>query len=106
MARDLAEPDDMVLDDDYFVVVDERRTTWFVFDNAILDKYGRRLGPAGIATYCAVVRYVAGGEFPNSATIAALTGLSERAAEDAVKRLLELGLVVEEADGFLITDVP
>jgi hypothetical protein len=40
-----------------FSVEDRRKRGYFTIDNILLDEYGERLGPYGIAVYAALARF-------------------------------------------------
>jgi Fe2+ or Zn2+ uptake regulation protein len=66
-------------------------------NNAILDEYGQRLGPYGLAVYQALCRHANNKSqecWPSKALLARETGMSFRSVRNALLRLEELGLIV------------
>lgn len=79
-------------------VADARQSGVFWLGNDVIDKYGRELGPFGIAAYCALVRHAdKGGRcFPSLATLANETGMSKPTLVKALETLERVGLVTRE----------
>jgi hypothetical protein len=73
---------------------ESRRTYTFYVDDAVLDRYGPRLGVYGIAVYVYLVRRAKQRRaFPSYKTIGAALGISRDKALKTVHMLVELGLV-------------
>ena len=99
-------------------VRDNRQTHWGWFDYALLDVYGARIGPAGIAVYIALCRYARSSTqqaWPSYATLAGATGLSRRHVIRTIAALATAGLIsvaprttgaTREADSHLYTLLP
>ena len=75
---------------------DSRGDKRFHVDNAILKRYGRELGPCGIAVYCALVMHADRDTqtcWPSHQTIADETGMSRMQVFREIKKLACLGLI-------------
>jgi hypothetical protein len=75
---------------------DRRTVRRFFIDNIILDEYGKKLGPYGIAVYTALCRFANLEDqtcYPSVATIAKRTGMSENKARKCIHELEEMGLI-------------
>jgi hypothetical protein len=87
---------------------DLRGGDYFRIDNAILERFGKDLGPAGITVYCVLAMHVNAKDgreraFPGYRKIRQLTGLSHQTICKAIKKLTSLGLIRVEprtAGGF------
>jgi hypothetical protein len=81
-------------------VISRRRPPWAWFDKRIITRYGRQLGPHGIAVYMALSVH-ADGElqtcFPSYQTIAREIGVSRPTVLKAIKLLLSLLLISKQA---------
>jgi hypothetical protein len=81
-------------------VISGRRPPWAWFDKRIVTRYGRRLGPNGIAVYMALTVH-ADGElqscFPSYQTIAEQIGVSRHTVMKAINLLLTLHLIMKQA---------
>jgi hypothetical protein len=77
--------------------VRQRRTAErFFVDNAIIDQYGKQLGPYGLAVYTALCRHADIDSqrcFPGHRLLADETGMSISSVKNAVSSLVALGLV-------------
>ncbi len=76
-------------------VHDKRQSGWFWVHDAILDRFGKVLGPIGIAVYVCLCRF-AGKErtaFPSLGKMATLIGVCKRSVQTALIRLEELKLI-------------
>ena len=75
---------------------DNRQKGWYWVDNAILETYGAKLGPFGIAVY-SVLAFRANNNtqrcWPGHADIARLTGASVAQVKRALKTLKDLRLI-------------
>lgn len=76
-------------------VTDQRTLGWFWCHDRIIDAYGSKIGPIGIAVYVCLTRHAdkAGESFPAKVTIAAEIGVSKRAVDEAISRLVGLKLI-------------
>lgn len=77
-------------------VRDNRTEKRYFVDNVILDHYGQKLGPYGLAVYMALCRFADKDDqdcFPSQETIAKLTGMSKPKVIDRLKLLKKLGLI-------------
>jgi hypothetical protein len=75
---------------------DERRRSFYMIDNEIIDTYGPTIGVYGIAVYNVIAKYAnAHGEnaFPSYQTIADAINISRRKAIDTIELLVKKGLV-------------
>jgi hypothetical protein len=85
---------------DQIRVISRRRPPWAWFDKRIITRYGRQLGPHGIAVYMALTVH-ADGElqtcFPSYQTIAKQIGVSKPTVLKAIKLLLTLHLISKQA---------
>jgi hypothetical protein len=81
-------------------VISRRRPPWAWFDKRIITRYGRQLGPHGIAVYMALTVH-ADGElqtcFPSYQTIARQINVSKPTVLKAIKLLLTLLLIEKQA---------
>lgn len=78
------------------VVRDTKDGNWFFVDNAILQRFGRELGPHGIAVYCALALHadrITQTTWPSQQTIADETGMSRMQVFREIRKLERLGLV-------------
>jgi Helix-turn-helix domain len=81
-------------------VISRRRPPWAWFDKRIITRYGRQLGPHGIAVYMALAVHVDGELqtcFPSYQTIAKQIGVSKPTVLKAIKLLLTLHLITKQA---------
>ncbi|HHT9126412.1 MAG TPA: helix-turn-helix domain-containing protein [Candidatus Brocadiia bacterium] len=72
---------------------------WFRVPNAVIDHYGRILGPSGIAVYCVLAKYannLTRKAFPSHSLIASKLGISRRTVIRKLKKLKQLGLVLDK----------
>lgn len=72
------------------------RGNWFRVPNALIDSYGKALGPSGFAIYCVLARYrnnLTNKAFPSHAQIARKLGISRWTVWRKVKKLEILGLI-------------
>lgn len=79
-------------------VSDRREHPFFVVDNDIIKKYGRQLGPYGIAVYAALAMH-AGRDaiaWPSYQTIADEIGASRRQVMRSIGVMVELGIIAKE----------
>jgi hypothetical protein len=85
---------------DQIRVISRRRPPWAWFDKRIITRYGRQLGPHGIAVYMALALH-ADGEvqtcFPSYQTLARQIGVSKPTVLKAIKLLLSLLLISKQA---------
>lgn len=80
------------------VIRDERRHSFFIIDNELIDLYGPRIGAHGIAVYCALARYAnerGEGAYPSYQTLAQKLGLSRPTVIKTVSLLIEHELVTK-----------
>lgn len=79
-----------------FRVADARRRGYFTVDNIILDQYGERLGPYGLAVYVALCRFANADQecWPSHATVAKRTGMSRRQVGREIAKLADLRLIL------------
>lgn len=80
------------------VAIKDGRAGFYMVQNAVLDEYGARMGPFGIALYNALCRF-AGRDHtahPSLKRLAEITGMSRRAVVTHLQRLADLGLVSVE----------
>ena len=83
-------------DDDTIVVGDKRRSQFFLIHSDIFDKWGKRLGPNGIAVYLCLIRHSGNYDdkcLPFIKTIADECGISRKTVMRTLKRISELGLI-------------
>jgi len=68
---------------------------WFAISNALLDSYGTRLGPYGLAVYFALARRAGKKRtcYPSREDIAAMTGMSVASVKRALRHLIAIKLV-------------
>jgi hypothetical protein len=73
---------------------------WFAVPEEVLKKHGAAIGPLAIAVYCALAIHIRrdsnGRCWPSYNRIAALTGITSRAAMQAVQKLESAGLITVE----------
>jgi DNA-binding MarR family transcriptional regulator len=84
---------------DDILIRDKRDAHWFWLDNEILDAYGSRIKPQGIALYCALARHAGNKSqecWPSIATLARETGMSARSVQNYIKTLQSEGLISVE----------
>jgi hypothetical protein len=76
-------------------VHDARQYPWFRLHDAIIDLYGRDLGPIGVALYAALARHAnkEGTAYPSLSTLQGYFGLSRPAVIKYLKRLESLQLI-------------
>jgi hypothetical protein len=73
---------------------DARRTYTFTMDDAVLDVFGPRIGAYGVAVYALLARHAKHQEaFPSYATLTKKLGMSRRGVINAIRTLVEVGLV-------------
>jgi hypothetical protein len=75
---------------------DKRKKNWFWMKNHIIDKYGSKLGPYGLAMYAVLARKVDNetqSTAPSIATLAKLSGMSRRKAVEVLQHLETQGLI-------------
>lgn len=79
-----------------YQVKDKRKYPFFIIDNDILLKFGDKMGPYGIAVYCAIAVHTNKRDkaFPSRARIANMTGMSEKQVSRMFAALQELGLII------------
>jgi len=77
---------------------DGRRPGWHWAYHEVVDEYGAKLGPHGLAIYYALCRHANDNRecWPSYSTLAKETGMSRRQAIRAVKRLATEGLILKE----------
>lgn len=81
-------------------VISRRSQPWAWFDKRVITRYGRQLGPHGLAVYMALATHVDGETqscFPSYQTLARETGMSRRAVMRAMAKLCELKLISKTA---------
>ena len=68
---------------------------WFPCANAVIDRYGRDLGPHGIALYVALSRFAGGKDhcWPSRRRLMAVTGMGTRKFAETRERLVKLCLI-------------
>lgn len=78
-----------------FSVADRRKRGYFTIDNVLLDIYGERLTPYGIAAYACLARFANSDQqcWPSMETIAKRTGMSSRHARRMIGLLAELNII-------------
>jgi hypothetical protein len=64
-----------------------------VVDNALLDKYGKKLGPYGITVYLALARFAHEDAFPGYVAISECTGIAAEQVEREVEDLYQQRLI-------------
>lgn len=81
-----------------YQVKDKRKYPFFIIDNDILLKFGDKMGPYGIAVYCAIAVHTNKRDkaFPSRARIANMTNMSEKQVSRMFALLQELGLIIIE----------
>ncbi len=79
-------------------ITSRRRWPFYIVDNAILDIYGPKIGPYGIAVYSALARYAdrEGTCYPSMGSIAKKTGISRRTVISTLQKLVEFKLIEVE----------
>jgi hypothetical protein len=84
--------------DSTFPVSDERPEGWFRIDHALLEEYGKDMGPYGIAVYTALAHHVNAQRscWPSYARLARLTGMSRVTVIATIEKLERLGLIRKE----------
>jgi len=85
---------------DQIRVISRRRQPWAWFDKRVITRYGRQLGPHGIAVYMALAVHVDGEMqrcFPSYQTLAREIGVSRPTVVKAIKTLLKHQLINKEA---------
>jgi len=84
--------------DERFQVADGRNPPWHRADNRVIDDYGAKLGPYGLAVYYSYCRRANqnGQCWPSHATTARDTGMSVTSVKKAEERILELKLMKKE----------
>jgi hypothetical protein len=98
-------------------VRDRRQHPFFIIDNAVIDNFGAKMGPHAFMVYAVIARYAKDGKcFPKYATIADKTGMSRPTAINAVRQLVELGLLKvrkrfrgkgkQDSNLYVLCDVP
>lgn len=77
---------------------DGRKPGFYIIDNELIDVYGEKIGPYGVAVYNALIRFAGRKEntFPTYETIAKRTGMSRIQAIRTVAALIEAGLISKE----------
>jgi hypothetical protein len=78
---------------------DGRRHSFYIVDNAVIDKYGPQIGVYGIAVYNLIARYAdSNGEnaFPSLTTITKKLDISRPKAVTTLNKLVEVGLIHRE----------
>ena len=81
-------------------VTDERRLPFYTIEDAFLKRFGKLIGPNGIAVYsvlCMHANKKTHESWPSRETISELTGLSVRAISASLKKLSACGLITIEA---------
>jgi len=80
--------------------IKDSRGSFLWLSSAILERYGSKIGPIGIAVYCALAKYADNDtreSWPSHKTIADLIGTSSRSVKTYINKLASFGLVeVEE----------
>ena len=77
-------------------VRDQRLVGYYWIESTILKKYGKKLGPYGIAVYNALACQAdndTSKTYLSAATIAEMTGMSERQAKRELAKIREMGIV-------------
>ena len=84
--------------DSTFPVRDERPEGWFRIDHALLEEYGKDMGPYGIAVYTALAHHVNAQRscWPSYARLAKLTGMSRVKVITTIEQLEQLGVIRKE----------
>lgn len=74
---------------------DERKRGWYWIDNAVLDQFGERIGPIGLAIYNVLARWSNSDRqsYPSVSTIAKVLSISQTSARKYLGVLEESGLV-------------
>lgn len=82
-------------DDLPFRVDDRRKRGYFTIDNVLLDIYGKKLGPHGIAVYAALARFAnqESACWPSYRTITERTGVSRSQIVRELAKLEALGII-------------
>lgn len=76
------------------------RATFLRLSPTVLEKYGKYIGPIGIAVYCALAKYADNDtreSWPSHKTMADLIGTSSRSVKTYIGKLASVGLVEIEA---------
>jgi hypothetical protein len=79
-----------------------RKGEWYWVHHLVLDRYGRQLGPYGIAVYTALCRFASQEQmaFPSQKLIGERIGASRSKVAREMKKLQRLGLIwVAKRDG-------
>jgi hypothetical protein len=76
-------------------VQDNRARGWCWIDHAVIDNYGARIGPYGLALYMALARHANSDRtcWPSYETLAGELGMSRRKVIEVAKDLKEMGLI-------------
>lgn len=75
---------------------DRREPGFYIIDDEIVEEYGSKLGPLGVAVYNVLVKHASrhgASCFPSYQTIADKLGISRNSAMKGVGRLLDAGLI-------------
>jgi DnaD/phage-associated family protein len=80
-------------------VIKDARYGFYIIQNDVLDDYGAKIGPLGIAVYNALCRYASrdGTAFPSLQTISDLIGMSRPSVVKYLKVLKDCGLIAIDA---------
>jgi len=82
------------MSDDALEIRDIRDGGWFWADNELIDKYGKIIGPYGIAVYMGLARYANNNKcWPSLKTIAKNIGTSRPTVKKAIDKLQATGLI-------------
>ena len=78
-----------------FEVKSKRAFPFYIVDNAVLDIYGPKIGPYGIAVYSALARYAdhEGACYPSTGSIARKTGICRRKVVSTIQLLADFKLI-------------
>jgi len=78
---------------------DIRPSDFFWLNNACIDEYAQKIGPAGIAVYCALARFANRKNqeaYPSIRTLARLLGMSHSTVIRQIDQLVMLGMITKE----------
>lgn len=77
-------------------LVDKREPGFYIIDDEIVDEYGPKIGPLGLAVYNVLVRHVhkhGKSSFPSYQTIAVKLGITRNSSIKCVSILLKEGVI-------------
>jgi GntR family transcriptional regulator len=81
-------------------VISHRSQPWAWFDKRVISRYGRQLGPHGLAVYMALAMHADGETqscFPSIQTVSRETGVSRAQLKRVLHRMVTLKLIRKDA---------